>query len=90
MCAKQRYDSLFGFRHVSVRHVRQFAQQALMACGAIGLPFVARTSNSSFFSPAVPITVLEGMDVVMKIEGKGSGSGRPSATITVADSGELK
>jgi cyclophilin family peptidyl-prolyl cis-trans isomerase len=36
------------------------------------------------------IAVLEGMDVVMKIEGVGSGSGRPSKTVTIADSGELK
>jgi cyclophilin family peptidyl-prolyl cis-trans isomerase len=33
--------------------------------------------------------VLEGMDVVKAIEAKGSRSGTPSATVTVADSGEL-
>jgi cyclophilin family peptidyl-prolyl cis-trans isomerase len=33
--------------------------------------------------------VLEGMDVVKAIEAKGSRSGAPSATVTVADSGEL-
>ena len=33
--------------------------------------------------------VLEGYDVVEKIEGKGSGGGRPSATIKIVDSGEL-
>jgi cyclophilin family peptidyl-prolyl cis-trans isomerase len=33
--------------------------------------------------------VLEGMDVVTKIESKGSGSGKPSAKIVIADSGEL-
>jgi peptidylprolyl isomerase len=33
--------------------------------------------------------VLEGYDIVKKIEALGSGSGRPSKTITIADSGEL-
>ncbi len=33
--------------------------------------------------------VLEGMDLVMKIEALGSGSGKPSARVTIADSGEL-
>eukprot|EP01138_Halocafeteria_seosinensis_P008058 gb/GECG01008234.1/.p1 GENE.gb/GECG01008234.1/~~gb/GECG01008234.1/.p1 ORF type:complete len:202 (+),score=26.66 gb/GECG01008234.1/:1-606(+) len=33
--------------------------------------------------------VLEGMDLVRKIEGLGSSSGKPSATIKIADSGEL-
>merc|ERR1719263_866021 len=34
--------------------------------------------------------VLEGMDVVKKIEGYGSGSGTPSKKVTIADSGELE
>jgi hypothetical protein len=34
--------------------------------------------------------VLEGMDVVKKVEAKGSGSGKPSAKIRISDSGELK
>jgi len=33
--------------------------------------------------------VLEGSDVVKKIEAVGSGSGKPSSTVTVIDSGEL-
>jgi peptidyl-prolyl isomerase F (cyclophilin D) len=33
--------------------------------------------------------VVEGMDVVKAMEGKGSSSGRPSATITIADCGQL-
>ena len=31
--------------------------------------------------------VLEGMDVVKKIEAQGSGSGKPSKTVTIVDSG---
>jgi peptidylprolyl isomerase len=34
--------------------------------------------------------VLEGMDVVMKVEALGSGSGAPSKKVVIADSGELK
>lgn len=34
--------------------------------------------------------VLEGEDVVKKIEAEGSNSGKPSNTITIKDSGELK
>jgi len=33
--------------------------------------------------------VLEGMDLVTTIEGKGTQGGKPSATITIADCGEL-
>jgi peptidylprolyl isomerase len=33
--------------------------------------------------------VLEGLDVVMAIEKVGSGSGKPSATVKIVDSGEL-
>jgi hypothetical protein len=37
----------------------------------------------------VMLAVIEGMDVVKAVEGKGSGSGKTSAKITIADSGEL-
>ena len=33
--------------------------------------------------------VLEGMDLIRKIESKGSSSGKPSAKVVIADSGEL-
>ncbi len=33
--------------------------------------------------------VIEGMDLVYKIEGLGSGSGKPKSTVKIADSGEL-
>jgi len=33
--------------------------------------------------------VIEGMDVVMKVEAAGSGSGKPSSKIVIVDSGEL-
>jgi peptidylprolyl isomerase len=34
--------------------------------------------------------VVDGMDLVKKIESLGSQSGSPSKTVTIADSGELK
>ena len=34
--------------------------------------------------------VLEGEDVIKRVEAQGSNSGKPSSTITIADSGELK
>ena len=34
--------------------------------------------------------VIEGMDVVMKVEAAGSQSGKPSEKVVIVDSGELK
>ena len=34
--------------------------------------------------------VIEGMDVVLKVEGQGSPSGKPKNKVTVVDSGELQ
>lgn len=36
------------------------------------------------------VVVMEGMDVVTKIEAVGSGSGTPSKKVVIVDSGELK
>ena len=36
------------------------------------------------------IAVVEGMDIILQIEGLGTGSGKPKKKITIADSGELK
>ncbi len=40
--------------------------------------------------PAPGAQVIEGMDVVYKIEANGSQSGKPAKKVTIADSGELK
>ena len=39
---------------------------------------------------AIPGRVVAGMDVVRKIESVGSNSGATSATVTIADCGEVK
>lgn len=43
----------------------------------------------NFSSPASHSTVIEGMDVVYKIEALGSQSGQPSKKVTIAKSGEV-
>ena len=59
------------------------------------------TNGSQFFITTVTTSwldgrhvvfgkVLEGMDVVKKIEAVGSGDGTPSKKVVIADSGELK
>eukprot|EP00879_Flechtneria_rotunda_P000244 GHRR01000324.1.p1 GENE.GHRR01000324.1~~GHRR01000324.1.p1 ORF type:complete len:206 (+),score=65.01 GHRR01000324.1:189-806(+) len=59
------------------------------------------TNGSQFFITTVKTSwldgrhvvfgkVLEGMDVVYKVEALGSGSGKPSKKVVIADSGELK
>ena len=59
------------------------------------------TNGSQFFITTIKTTwlddkhvvfgrVIEGLDVVKKVEGYGTGSGRTKATITIADCGELK
>jgi hypothetical protein len=34
--------------------------------------------------------VIEGMDIVSKLEARGSRSGKPTVDLTITDSGELK
>lgn len=49
---------------------------------ARGLIFAALLLRSS--------AVIEGMDVVYKVEAVGSGSGKPAKKVVIADCGELK
>ena len=45
--------------------------------------------NSSSNCRLIVCAVIEGMDVVMKVEAAGSGSGKPKSKVTIVDSGEL-
>jgi len=46
-------------------------------------------TTRSFSDSLTMLKVLEGMDVVKKVEAMGSGSGTPSKTVKIADCGEL-
>ena len=63
-------------------------------------PLLSLSTGSQFFLCTVKTewldgkhvvfgSVTKGMDVVKKVEGYGSGSGKTSATITIADCGQL-
>ncbi|KAF5827103.1 peptidyl-prolyl cis-trans isomerase [Dunaliella salina] len=72
-----------------------------VAPGYLSMANAGKNTNGSQFFITTVITswldgrhvvfgkVLEGMDVVMKVEAAGSGSGKPSSKITIVDSGEL-
>ncbi len=53
----------------------------------VGTP--ALDSRAAALNPRVARFTTQGSDVVKAIEALGSGSGKPSATVTIADSGEL-
>lgn len=87
------YGSKFADENFLIRHSRP----GILSMANAG----PHTNGSQFFITTVPTPfldgkhvvfgrVLEGMDVVMAIEALGSGSGRTSKKITIADSGELK
>ncbi|MDP2228847.1 MAG: peptidylprolyl isomerase [Moraxellaceae bacterium] len=87
------YGSTFADEDFSLRH----DTPGLLSMANAG----PNTNGSQFFITTVPTPwlngrhvvfgrVIEGMDVVRKVEALGSGTGRTSKTITITDSGELK
>ena len=87
------YGAKFADENFKLRHSRP---------GLLSMANAGKDTNGSQFFITTVVTswldgrhvvfgeVLEGMDVVKAIEALGSASGKPSKTITIADSGELK
>ena len=74
------------------QHTRAHTSQLAKIAAANGSQFFITTVTTSWLDGRHVVfgEVVEGMDVVKAIEGRGSSSGKPSATITIADSGELE
>lgn len=63
---------------------------AIISCGFSCLPSITEWAFFILLFILLPCAVLEGMDVVYKVEAVGSGSGKTSKKVIIADSGEIK
>lgn len=89
---KSIYGSRFADENFTLRHTGA----GLLSMANAG----PNTNGSQFFITTVPCPwldgkhtvfgkVVEGMDVVKKLEGQGTQSGKPAAALRIADCGEL-
>jgi len=87
------YGQKFEDENFKIKHTRPgLLSMANSGPGTNGSQFFITTVKTAWLDGRHVVfgEVLEGMDVVKAIEGKGSSSGTPSAAITIADSGELE
>ena len=87
------YGQKFEDENFKIKHTRPgLLSMANSGPGTNGSQFFITTVKTAWLDGRHVVfgEVLEGMDVVKAIEGKGSSSGAPSAAITIADSGELE
>jgi peptidyl-prolyl isomerase F (cyclophilin D) len=89
---KSIYGAKFEDENFTLKHTGPgILSMANAGPGTNGSQFFICTSTTAFLdrTPVVFGSVVEGMDVVKKVEGYGSQGGSTSAKIVVADSGEL-
>lgn len=89
-------ESIYGSRFPDESFLIKHTKAGLLSMANAG----PNTNGSQFFITTTVTSwldgkhvvfgrVIEGMDVVLKVEGHGSGSGKPSKPIKIVDSGEL-
>eukprot|EP00210_Caulerpa_lentillifera_P000665 g642.t1 len=87
------YGSKFEDENFKIKHTRAgLLSMANAGPGTNGSQFFITTVETAWLDGRHVVfgEVLEGMDVVLKVEAEGSGSGKPKKTVTIVDSGEIK
>jgi peptidylprolyl isomerase len=87
------YGEKFADENFKLKHVAPgYLSMANAGPNTNGSQFFITTVTTSWLDGRHVVfgKILEGMDVVKKVEAIGSSSGAPSKTVTISDSGELK
>eukprot|EP00553_Chaetoceros_curvisetus_P000427 CAMPEP_0204612668 /NCGR_PEP_ID=MMETSP0717-20131115/733_1 /ASSEMBLY_ACC=CAM_ASM_000666 /TAXON_ID=230516 /ORGANISM="Chaetoceros curvisetus" /LENGTH=109 /DNA_ID=CAMNT_0051624829 /DNA_START=496 /DNA_END=825 /DNA_ORIENTATION=+ len=87
------YGQKFADENFEVKHTKPgYLSMANSGPNTNGSQFFITTTTTSWLDGRHVVfgKVLEGYDVVKKIESKGANSGQPSAKVSIKDSGEMK